>query len=329
MKYYCNICKRDINKAEFLYSVDKFDRPLCREHQELERRRRAQISTSQFEPQVIPIVEQELEHEEQINSKVMESGKKSLGRRVGGGLLKGIKKIGRATGKRVKIFKWKGAILRRMSMSQLKKLCFEKKVSTKKEVLKEDRYGEEYWKEVNCSKRDLVSRLRYNASLDTIISFAKRHRINIKDILADIDRRKAEWKLKELSDKISKKGSDFLLKLEKAIREFLPMRQYDTEIYYQDSLASWLKSKFPKTRIEVSRGSTRPDIVVRGAANEVKGPTSATDLQTIADKCLRYPRYFPNGMICVLFNVNVSELRYQEWLKSMHDQFPDVKVIKI
>ena len=38
--------------------------------------------------------------------------------------------------------------------------------------------------------------------------------------------------MKELTEKISKKGSDFLLKLEKIIREFIPMRQYDTEIYY-------------------------------------------------------------------------------------------------
>ena len=335
MKYYCNICKKDITKAEFLYSIDKFDRPLCREHQELERR--AQERSFRFERQEVPIVEQEpinTEPEERINSEVPKSSKKSLGKRiaakVGKGIVKGIKKIARSSRKRVKIFRWKGAILRRMTMRQLKKLCFEKNVSTKKIVLEEDeRSGEIYWKELNCSKSDLVSRLRYNVSLDAIISFVKRNRINIRDILVDIDRKKAEWKMKELTEKISKKGSDFLLKLEKIIREFVPMRQYDTEIYYQDSLASFLKAKFPNTRIEEPRGSTRPDIVVKGIAIEIKGPTSARDLQSIADKCLRYPQYFPNGMICVLFNVNVNEHRYQEWLKGMNKQYPDVKVIKI
>ncbi len=33
MQYYCNICRKDITKEEFLYSIDKFDKPLCREHQ--------------------------------------------------------------------------------------------------------------------------------------------------------------------------------------------------------------------------------------------------------------------------------------------------------
>jgi hypothetical protein len=33
MEYYCNICKKTITKDEFLYSKDKFNRPLCREHQ--------------------------------------------------------------------------------------------------------------------------------------------------------------------------------------------------------------------------------------------------------------------------------------------------------
>ena len=38
MRYYCNICKKDITRGVFSYSKDKFGRPLCIEHQELERR---------------------------------------------------------------------------------------------------------------------------------------------------------------------------------------------------------------------------------------------------------------------------------------------------
>ncbi|MHA1375675.1 MAG: hypothetical protein ACTSR7_15440 [Promethearchaeota archaeon] len=52
MGYYCNICKKDITKAEFFYSIDKFGRALCREHQELERR--AQKRSFQSERQEGP-----------------------------------------------------------------------------------------------------------------------------------------------------------------------------------------------------------------------------------------------------------------------------------
>lgn len=109
----------------------------------------------------------------------------------------------------------------------------------------------------------------------------------------------------------------------------MPLRRYDKEIYYQDTLASFLRSKFPSTKIEDSRGSTRPDIVVKGIAIEIKGPTYYKDLQTVADKCLRYTQNFPNGMICVLFNVNVNENRYREWLKGVNTYYPDVKVVRI
>ena len=341
MGYYCNICKKDITKAEFFYSMDKFDRALCREHQELERR--AQKGSFQSERQESPMTEQEpvetdskeIIVSEEINvNDSQKSGGKSLGRKVavkmGKGVLKGVKKVADSSKKRGQVRKWKGAILRRMTTSQLKRLCFEKKVSTKKRALKEDkRSGELYLKERDCSKGELVSRLRRKAPLDSIISFAKRNRINIRDVLVNIDQKKAEWEVKKLNEKISKNGSDFLLELVKAIREFVPMRRYDTEIYYQDSLAIFLKTKFPDTKIEVPRGSTRPDIVVKGIAIEVKGPTSYRDLQSIADKCLRYTQYFPNGMICVLFSVNVSEHRYKDWLKGMNKYYPDVKVIKI
>ena len=132
-----------------------------------------------------------------------------------------------------------------------------------------------------------------------------------------------------ITEKTSKNGSDFLLELEKAIREFKPFRHYDKEMYYQDTLASFLGFKFPSTKIEEPRGSTRPDIVVKGIAIEIKGPTSYKDLQTVADKCLRYTQNFPNGMICVLFNVNVPENRYKEWVKGLNTYYPKVKVIRM
>jgi hypothetical protein len=328
MRYYCNICKKDITKAEFLYSIDKFDRPLCREHQQLERKLQ--------EPTLTP-KEPEIDlHSEPVEETVAEETKSKFGSLLkkaviatGKGIVKGAKKIANSTRKTMQIRQWKDDILRRMSMSQLKRLCFEKRISTKKSVLKESRSGGLYWKEYNCSKADLVGRLKNKATLDDIIFFAKRNHINIRDILRDIDQKKADWKVKEITETMKEAGVSLFLEVEKAVREFRPLRKYDKEIFYQDSLASWLRSKFPDTDIEVSRGSTRPDIVVEGIAIEVKGPTFEKDLQTISDKCMRYRQYFPQGLICVLFSVYVNQHRYNDWEQGMEKTFPDVKIIKI
>lgn len=217
MRYYCNICKKNITKAEFFYSIDKFDRPLCREHQGLERR--AQKRSFRSERQEGPMTEQEpveTDSKEIIGSEEIsiddsqKSGGKSLGRKVvvkmGKGIVKGVKKIADSSKKTLQKRKWRDKILRRMTLRQLKSLCFEEKVNTKKTVLKEDKLsGEPYWKELDCSKVDLVSRLKNKSSLDAIISFAKRNRINIKDILADIERKKKEWEEKELTKTGKKK----------------------------------------------------------------------------------------------------------------------------
>ena len=330
MQYYCNICRKNITKAEFLYSIDKFDRPLCREHQQLERKQQE----SQIEPPAVePKVNSQNEQIAETTTQETQSKWKSLVKKAvvatGKGIAKGAKKIADSTRKTMQVRRWKGDILRRMYMNQLKRLCFEKRISTKKSELKESRSGGFYWKEYNCTKADLVGRLKNKASLDDIISFAKRNHINIRDILRDIDRKKAEWKVKEITETMKEGGISLILDVEKTIREFRPLRRYDKEIFYQDSLASWLKSKFPNTDIEVSRGSTRPDIVVEGIAIEVKGPTYDKDLQTISDKCMRYCQYFPQGLICVLFNVYVNHHRYKDWEKGMKETFPDVKIIKI
>ena len=329
MRYYCNICKKDITKAEFLYSMDKFDRPLCREHQHREQN----IQKSQTETLVRVQSDSKTEGIKKTASKETQPKIGSLLKRMvvatGKGIVKGAKKIADSTKKTMQIRRWKDDILRRMTMSQLKRLCFEKRVSTKKSVLKESKSGGFYWKEYNCTKAEIVSRLKNRVSLDDIISFAKRNHINIRDILREIDLKKAEWKVKEITEIMKEGKTSLILDVEKAIREFKPLRRYDKEIFYQDSLASWLKSKFPNTEIEVSRGSTRPDIVVQGIAIEVKGPTFEKDLQTISDKCMRYSQYFPQGLICVLFNVYVNHQRYADWERGMKKTFPNVKIIRI
>ncbi len=91
-----------------------------------------------------------------------------------------------------------------------------------------------------------------------------------------------------------------------------------------------MKSRFPNTKIEYQVGASRPDIVVEvdsEIAIEVKGPTTSRDLQTIADKIIRYRRYF-DKIIVVLFDVKVSPKRYEEWLEGIMDNFNDVVIIE-
>lgn len=329
MRYYCNICKKDITKEELLYSIGKFDRPLCREHQDLLRKNKEQLT--KINPDEFQKDHQELD--EELIYEDSESSQKSISKNIalkmGRGIIRGAKRVARFSKKRIQIRKWKGIILRRMTKTQLEKLCFEKKISINKKILEEDdRSGEVYLKEVKRTKKDLVSILKNRLKLDTIISFAKRIHIAISDTINEIERTKAEWKAKELKDKIKRDGNKILLEVKKTILDFVPFRHYDKEIYYQDTLAQFLRSKFPDTEIEVSVGSTRPDIVVKGIAIEIKGPTSHRDLISIADKCLRYKQNFPNGLICVLFKVNASKQLYKEWLKGIKKYHPDVDVIK-
>jgi len=124
---------------------------------------------------------------------------------------------------------------------------------------------------------------------------------------------------------------NYLSQIIKAIREFEPPRRYDNERGYHDTLFAWLKSRFPMAKMEYQVGASRPDIVIEigsiSVAIEVKGPTGNQELQTIADKLLRYRRYFEN-VILVLFDVRVNPVRYREWLGGIEESFPDVVVIR-
>ena len=328
MRYYCNVCKKDITKAELLYSVEKFDKPLCREHQRLERENQKSITNL---PKLYGSESQTGQMDEVPTEKVQSNWKSLVKKAVvvtGKGIAKGAKKVVDSTRKTMQIRRWKEDILRRMYMSQLKRLCFEKRISTKKSELKESKSGGFYRKEYNCSKGDLVYRLKNKASLDDVISFAKRNHINIRDVLRDIDKKKAEWRVKELSEVMEETGETIIPKLEKIILEFEPSRKYDTELPYQIELAGYLQSYYQDTKIEERRGSTRPDIVVEGVAIEVKGPTRDHDLVSLTDKCGRYKQYFPPNLIIVLFDIRVNQCRLRDTIKSIKNIFPEVVVIK-
>jgi hypothetical protein len=110
------------------------------------------------------------------------------------------------------------------------------------------------------------------------------------------------------------------------IKAFRPLRDYANEWDYHRELQIHIKAVFSDARIEVQTGSSRPDIVVQNIAIEVKGPTYTRDLQTIADKLMRYSQHY-DTVIVVLFNVQVNERRYSEWERGIRNTFGDVRII--
>ncbi|MBE8538940.1 hypothetical protein [Geoglobus acetivorans] len=120
---------------------------------------------------------------------------------------------------------------------------------------------------------------------------------------------------------------DYYNQVIEEIKEFRPVKYYQNERSYQNELYQWLKAKFQDVKIEEQRGSSRPDIVVGDIAIEVKGPTGFKELQSIADKLLRYSRHF-NHVIVVLFDVTVNPTRYDEWVNGLRERFPEVTVIR-
>lgn len=264
-----------------------------------------------------------MEEEKSGFKKVLSAIKKTL-IIIANTIATGFKKLGFFIKKKRQKREWKEKILRRLTKRRLKKLCFEQKIGTEKTVTKRDgRSGKLYSKKVECKKNDLVSRIKNRVSLEDIIDFAERKNIKIKDIKKEIRDKKQEWRMREKE----KSESGFLYELEKTIREFEPPKKYELEDRYRDTLATWLRKEYPSTDIEVQRGSSRPDIVVKDVTIEVKGPTNSRDLQTLSDKCMRYSQHF-SEIIVVLFDVRTNERLYEETRKGFKNQYPDSIIIR-
>jgi hypothetical protein len=110
------------------------------------------------------------------------------------------------------------------------------------------------------------------------------------------------------------------------IEAFTPSWNNTCEQDYHRELQGYIKAVFPDARVEVQTGSSRPDIVVQNIAIEVKGPTYTRDLQTIADKLMRYSQHY-DTVIVVLFDVQVNDRRYEEWERGVKKTFGDVRII--
>jgi hypothetical protein len=99
----------------------------------------------------------------------------------------------------------------------------------------------------------------------------------------------------------------------KEIELYRHPRKQNSEYPYQIGLHGWLSRTFPATAIESIRGSARPDIIIGNIAIEIKGPTHAKDLQTIADKISRYLNNF-DKLIIVLFDIQVNPTYLNDYL---------------
>jgi uncharacterized membrane protein YhaH (DUF805 family) len=115
--------------------------------------------------------------------------------------------------------------------------------------------------------------------------------------------------------------------VENAIRRFKPRKKYRYEIDYQNELYHWLSLEFP-VQYEKQEGSSRPDLVIKNIAIEIKGPTRNRDLDTLSTKFVKYPLHYPH-LIIVLFDCDFSEGHYNEIYTGMRRIDPDIVIIRI
>lgn len=120
----------------------------------------------------------------------------------------------------------------------------------------------------------------------------------------------------------------FLEKIADKIRSYVPKTSSQLEVDYQLLLCGYLQNDYPEIELERQKGSSRPDLVIRDVGIEIKGPTFIGSLQTIADKLLRYPQHFGGGIIIVLFDVQVNNRFYGEWLEGIKMKYSEAIVIK-
>jgi len=242
---------------------------------------------------------------------------KGLGVSAGKGIVRGVSTIASAAQKKVRNAQRKSQILDRMYPGVIRKLAYDK--GLKPQAISGGRPT------IDDYKRSVI----LNVPLEELIEFANKKGVPIRDITVKIDREVAELEVKELSKHAN--ISDEFKEVIKSIMDFQPLKNYRSEYPYQAELTQWLRSRFPKTNIEVQRGSSRPDIAISGIAIEIKGPTEYKDLDTIASKCMRYSKYFKRGIIIVLFTVRVKRDYYQEWverIKETHRHLAHIEIIR-
>jgi len=114
--------------------------------------------------------------------------------------------------------------------------------------------------------------------------------------------------------------------VENAIRMFKPSRRYEYEIDYQNELYNWLSREF-QVQYEIQTGSSRPDLIIKNIAIEIKGPTRNRELDTLTTKFLKYSNHYPHFII-VLFDCNFTEGHFHEIYNGIRKFAPNVIIIR-
>jgi hypothetical protein len=192
--------------------------------------------------------------------------------------------------------------------------------------------GEFYHPKPNA--RDWIDHAMRHVSLEQMKEYAIKKYKNVRPIIEKENRLK-QIRLEKFPEyeeqpdnqpkidipEYTSEESVLLSRVIEAIEDFKPARQYKNEFSYHIELNGYLKAQFPEVEIEVQKGRSRPDIAIgEDICIEVKGPTRAKDLTTIADKCIRYLKYYPH-LIVVLFEVQVNDVRYKEWYEGISGQY--------
>lgn len=133
--------------------------------------------------------------------------------------------------------------------------------------------------------------------------------------------------VKDLTEKIKEVASEKINRVVEKIESFEPEKEYSKERDYQRELRGFLSNTFSSAKTEEAKGSVRPDIVIDNIAIEIKGPTSASDLKSIADKTIRYLQHYEH-LIVVLFDIYATEDHFEDWKGGMEREHPSARIIR-
>jgi len=132
------------------------------------------------------------------------------------------------------------------------------------------------------------------------------------------------WKKEDDAEKIK----DLLItKIVDTINCFKPIKIWENEDGYHKELLGYLRHDYPDIKYEYQKGSSRPDLVIKNIAIELKGPTDNAALDTLTTKCLKYSKYYDH-LIIVLFEPRFSEGHFKEIKEGINQYFPHVIIIR-
>jgi hypothetical protein len=132
------------------------------------------------------------------------------------------------------------------------------------------------------------------------------------------------WKTEDEAEKLK---DALITKIVDTIIRFKPIRKWENEDGYHKELLGYLRHDFPDIKYEFQKGSSRPDLVFKNIAIELKGPTDNAALDTLTTKCLKYSKYYDH-LIIVLFEPRFSERHFQEIHEGINQYFPHVIIIR-